>query len=77
MAMATLMRVAGNKESKEDKKMMTATRVTGKQTVMATMRVMAMAMREAGKEEGDGKGSKSSGNGNKEGDGKENYDGKQ
>ncbi len=71
MAILTTMRVVGGKESKGNKEMVIATRVMGKQTAMATKRVMATAMREAGEEEGNGKGGKSNhGKGNEEGDGK-------
>jgi hypothetical protein len=49
--------------------------VAGKQTEMATKRTKAMKMREAGKEEGNGKGNKSNGNGKEEGDAKEGSNG--
>jgi hypothetical protein len=70
-AMATAMRVVGDKEGKGGKVMVMATRVAVNRTAMAMKRAMATKTREAGKEEGNGKGSKSNG------DGKEDWDGKQ
>ncbi len=65
------MRVAGKEEGKGGKAMAMATRVAGKRMATATKRVMAMKTREAGKEEGNGKGGKSNGNGKKDGDGEQ------
>jgi hypothetical protein len=48
--MATAMRVAGNKESKGNQKTAMATRMAGEWTAMAAKRVMATAMRVAGKQ---------------------------
>jgi hypothetical protein len=61
--MATVMRMAGNEEGKGGKAMAMAARVAGKPTVTTTKWVMGTKTREAGKEEGDGKGSKSEDNG--------------
>ncbi len=47
------------------------TRVVGEQTASVTKRAMAMKTREAGKEEGNGKGSKSSGDGKEDGNGEQ------
>ncbi len=47
------------------------TRVAGKRTAMATMRAMVTKTREAGEEEGNCKGGKSDGNGNKSGNGEQ------
>ncbi len=63
-------RVADNKEGEGDKAMAMATRVAGKWMAAATERVMAKATREVGKEEGNGKGNKSNGDGKEDGDGK-------
>jgi hypothetical protein len=57
------MRVASKEEGKGGKAMAMATRVAGKWTVMVTNRAMATKTREAGKEEGNGKGNKSNGDG--------------
>ncbi len=48
-----------------------ATRVAGKQRAMATKRAMVMKIRAVGYKEGNGKGSKSDGNGDEEGSSKE------
>ncbi len=48
-----------------------ATIAAGKQTEAARKRAMATKMREVGEEEGNGKGSRSDGNGKEEGNGKE------
>jgi hypothetical protein len=74
--MVMAMSVASDKENKDGKVIAIGTRVTGKQTATATKRVMAIATIKAGKEEGDGKGGKSNGNGNKEGGVEEDGDGK-
>ncbi len=52
-AMMTTMRVASNGEGKGDKMMATATRVVGKQTVMAMKRAMMMKKRLGGTGGGD------------------------
>jgi hypothetical protein len=49
-AMATAMRVAGNKEGKGDKAMATAIRIAGEWTETATKRVMVTATRVAGEQ---------------------------
>jgi hypothetical protein len=69
----TASRVAGNKEDKGSKAMAMAmaTRVAGKPMATATKRTMAMATREAGEEEGNGKGNKSNGDGEEDGNGKQ------
>ncbi len=67
---ATTMRVAGVKEGNGSKPIAMATRVAGKQTVFATTRAMLTKTKEAGEEEGNGKGSKSDGNGKKDSNGK-------
>jgi hypothetical protein len=71
------MRVAVDKESKGSKAKAMATRVTCDRTATALKRVMATATREAGEEEGNGKGGKSHGDGDREGDGKEDNNCKQ
>jgi hypothetical protein len=70
-AMVTAMRLAGDKEGKGGKGMAMATRVAGKRTATTTKRVIAMAARKAGEEEGNGKGNKSNGNGEEDGNGKQ------
>jgi hypothetical protein len=65
------MRVVGEEEGKGGKAMTLATMVVGERTAMATKRAMVIKMREAGEEEGNGKG------GNSNGDGKEDNNGKQ
>jgi hypothetical protein len=69
-AMAMVMRVAGNEEGKGSKAMAMATRVASERTAMLTKIAMATKTREVGDEEGIGRGSKSSGDGEEEGDGK-------
>ncbi len=64
------MRVSGKEGGKGGKAMVLATRVAGKQMGSATKRVMATKTREAGKEEGNGKGGMSNGNGKEDGNGK-------
>jgi hypothetical protein len=49
--MVMAMRVAGDKEGEGSKVTAMATRVVGKQMVMATRRAVAIATREVGKEE--------------------------
>jgi hypothetical protein len=66
---AMAMRVAGIKEGKGDKAMAMATRMVGKRTAMAKMRVMVTKMKEAGEEEGNDKGGKSDGDGEEDGNG--------
>ncbi len=68
-SMATSMRVAGEEEGKSGKAMAMATRVVGKHTATATTRAIVTKTREAGMEEGNGKGGKSNGNGNGKEDG--------
>jgi hypothetical protein len=53
------------------KAMVKATRVAGKRSAMVTKRATVMKMREAGKEEGNGKGGRINGNGEEEGNGQE------
>ncbi len=67
----TAMRVASDKEGEGGKAMAIGTRVADKRTVTATKRAMTMKTREAGEEMGNGKGSRSNGNGKEEGYGKE------
>jgi hypothetical protein len=69
-SMATAMRMVGEEEGKGGKAMAMATRVVGKRTLTAMKRAMATETREAGIEEGNGKGSKSNGNGKEDGNGK-------
>jgi hypothetical protein len=66
---ATAMRVAGIEQGEGSKVMVMATRMAGKWTAMAKMRVMVMKTKEAGEEEGNGKGSKSNGDGEEDGNG--------
>jgi hypothetical protein len=47
------------------------TRAAGKRTVMAMMKAMVMKTKEAGEEEGDGKGGKRDGNGKEDGNSKQ------
>jgi hypothetical protein len=67
--MAMAKRVVGDKEGKVGKAMAMATRMVGERTAMAMKRAMSMATREAGKEEGNGKGDTSNGNGKEDGNG--------
>jgi hypothetical protein len=69
--MAMTMRVAGNEEGKGGMVMAMATRVAGKRTATAMKRAMSTATREVGKEEGNGKGDTSNGNGKEDGYGKQ------
>ena len=50
-AMMMAMRVAGNKEGKDSKATVMATRMAGKWTATATKRAMAMATRVTGKQQ--------------------------
>ncbi len=68
-AIATAMRVAGKEEGKGGKAMVMGTRVAGKPILTAMKRAMTTKTREVGKEEGNGKGGKSNGNGKDDGDG--------
>ncbi len=63
------MRFARKEEGEGSKAMAMATRVAGKLTATATKRVMATKTREAGKEEGNGTGGKSNGDGKEDGNG--------
>ena len=65
--MITAMRVAGEEEGKGGK----ATKVAGEPTATQTKRALAMKTREAGKEEGIGRGDKSNGNGKEDCNGKQ------
>ncbi len=65
------MRVAGIKEVEGSKAMAMMTRVAGKGLATVTIRAMVTKSKEAGEEEGNGKGGKSNG------DGKDSSDGKQ
>jgi hypothetical protein len=73
--MVMAMRVEGDKEGKGSKGLAMviaiATRVAGKQTGTMTKRAMSTTTREAGKEEGNGKGDTSNGNCNEDGNGKQ------
>jgi hypothetical protein len=62
-------------EGKGGKAMVMAIRVAGGGMTTATKRAMATKTREAGEEEGNGKGSKSDGNGEEVGNAKEDSDG--
>ncbi len=63
--MMTAMRVTGKDEGKGGK----ATRMAGKLTATQTKSAMATKTREAGKEEGIGRGGKSNGDGEEDGNG--------
>jgi hypothetical protein len=65
------MRVVGIEEGKGSKAMAMATRVAGEQTATVMARVMGMKTKEAGEEEGDGKGGKSNGNDKEDGNDKQ------
>ncbi len=65
------MRVGGEEDGKGGKAMALVTRVAGEQMATAVKRAIATKMREAGKEEGNGKGGKSNGNGKEDSDGKQ------
>jgi hypothetical protein len=69
-AIATVVRVAGNEEGEGGKAMAMATRVAGERTAMLTKSAMATKTREVSDEEGIGRGGKSSGDGEEDGDGK-------
>ncbi len=62
-AMATTMRVVGNKEGKGSKAMAMATRVASERMAIAMKRAMATKTRETCKEEGNGRAGKSDSNG--------------
>ena len=66
-----VMRVAGDKEGKGGKAMVMATRVAGKQMATATKRAMARKTRQVDEDEGNGKGSKSNGDGKEDGNSKQ------
>jgi hypothetical protein len=70
-ANGTAMRVAGVEEGKGGKAMVMATRVAGKWTATARMRAMVTKTKEAGEEEGNGKGGKSDGDGEEDSDGEQ------
>jgi hypothetical protein len=74
-AIVTAMRVVGNREGKGGKAMAMGTRVAGKRMPTATMRAMVTKTREAGNKEGNGKGGKSNGNGEEEGNSKKDSNG--
>ncbi len=69
--MAMVMRVAGNEEGEGGKAMAMATRVAGERTAMLMKIAMATKTREVGDEKGIGRGGKSSGDGEEDGDGKQ------
>jgi hypothetical protein len=69
--MASAMRVAGDEEGKGGKAMAMVIREVGKRTATAMKRPMSTATREAGKEEGNGKGDTSNGDGEEDGDGEQ------
>jgi hypothetical protein len=69
--MAMVMRVGGNEEGKGSKAMAIATRVAGERTAMLTKSAMGTKTREVGDEKGIGKGGKSSGDGEEDGNGKQ------
>jgi hypothetical protein len=69
--MVMVMRVAGNKEGKGGKAMAMATRVAGERMVMLTKSAMATKTREVSDEKGIGRGGKSSGDGEEDGDGEQ------
>ncbi len=70
-ANAVAKRVAGIKEGESGKAMVMATRVAGKQMATARTRAIVTKTKEAGEEEGNGKGSKSDCNGKESGDSKQ------
>ncbi len=61
------MRVSGKEEGNGGKGMAMGTRAASERTDMLTKRAMAIKTREAGKKEGNSKGSKSNGNGQEDG----------
>jgi hypothetical protein len=69
--MAMVMRVAGNEEGKGGKAMAMVTRVAGERMGMLTKSAMAMKIREVSDEKGIGRGGKSRGNGEEDGDGEQ------
>ncbi len=69
--MAMVIRVAGNEEGEGGKAMAMATRVAGERTAMLTKSAMVTKTREVSDEKGIGRGGKSSGNGEEDGDGKQ------
>ncbi len=68
-AMAMVMRVVGNKEGEGGKAMAMATRVAGERMAMLTKSAMATKTREVRNEKGIGRGGKSSGDGEEDGNG--------
>ena len=70
-AMETTMRVAGNEEGEGGKAMAMATRVAGERTAMLMKSAMATKTRDVSDEKGIGRGGKSSGDGEEDGDGKQ------
>jgi hypothetical protein len=73
VARANLMarRVVGIEEGKGGKAMAIAAWVAGKEMATTMMRAMVMNTKEAGEEEGNGKGGKRDGNGEEDGNGKQ------
>jgi hypothetical protein len=63
------MKVAGVKEGEGGKGIVMATRVAGAQMAMTTTRAMVTKTKEAGEEEGNGKGGKSNGDSKESSDG--------
>ncbi len=69
--MALAIRVAGEEEGEGGRAMGMVIKVVGEWTATAMKRVTVTKMKEVGKEEGNGKGVKSNGNGKDGGDGKQ------
>ncbi len=69
--MVSTIRVVGEEEGEGGRVMGVVTKAVGEWTATAMKRVMVTKMKEAGKEEGNGKGVKSNGNGKDDGDGKQ------
>ncbi len=69
--MAMVMRVAGNEEGEGGNAMAMATRVAGERTAMLMKSAMATKTREVSDEKGIGRGSKSSGDGEEDGNGEQ------
>jgi hypothetical protein len=69
--MAMVIRVAGNEEGEGGKAMAMATRVAGERTAMLTKSAMATKSRQVSDEKGIGRGGKSSGDGEEDGNGKQ------
>ncbi len=69
--MAMVMRVVGNEEGEGGKAMAMATMVAGERMAMLTKSVMATKTREVSNEKGIGRGGKSSGNGEEDGNGEQ------